>query len=280
MIKRVYHLADIHVRNYHRMEEYAEQLEKIRAYIDEDVRNIGKEECRIVISGDIVDSKTSVSNELYTFVSTFIRQLEQICEVIIISGNHDQIVGNNSRIDTLSGIFTTANFMNAVYLDSYLGYDSGIVIEDNITWALFSIFSDFKRPDIEQARADYPNNVVVGLFHGAIAGSSLNNGTVLDKGTDVDLFKGCDYVMAGDIHKRQIIRRGGCEIVYPGSLIQQTFGETVTQHGIIVWDFEEVDGKNKVSYKPVDFDNDYALYDFEIKSPEDIDSNKEILLNY
>ena len=44
---------------------------------------------------------------------------------------------------------------------------------------------------------------------------------------------------AGDIHKRQEIKRGDVKIVYPGSLIQQTFGETVTQHGFAVWDLEK-----------------------------------------
>jgi CRISPR-associated Cas5-like protein len=151
---------------------------------------------------------------------------------------------------------------------------SGIIIEDNITWALYSIFSDFKRPNIEQARQDYPNNTVIGLYHGTVVGATLNNGMVTENGVTGDLFEGCDFVLAGDLHKRQIIKRGDVRIVYPGSLIQQTFGETITEHGFAVWDVE------KKSYKFIDLPIDYEMYDFEIKSPEDIDKNKEILLNY
>ena len=274
MIKKVIHLADIHIRPYQRLEEYTNKLNDLKENIKGLINSYDKEEVRIVISGDIVHSKNQISNELIAFVSSWIRELEDFGRVIVISGNHDLVVDNKSRIDTLTAIFTAANFQNSIHLDSYLGYDSGIIVEDNVTWALYSIFTDYKRPNIEQAKEDYPNNIVIGLYHGTVVGATLNNGTVMDSGTSCDEFEGCDFVMAGDIHKRQVIKRGDCEIVYPGSLIQQTFGETVTQHGFAVWDLE------KKTYEFVDLPLDYELYDFEIKSPEDLDENKEILINY
>ena len=96
----------------------------------------------------------------------------------------------------------------------------------------------------------------------------------MDSGMSGDEFEGCDFIMAGDIHKRQVIKRGDCEIVYPGSLVQQTFGETITQHGFVVWDLD------KKTYEFVDLPLNYELCDFEIKSPEDLDEDKEILINY
>lgn len=274
MIKKVIHLADIHIRPYQRLEEYTSKLNDLKEKISEIVKPYKKEEVKIVISGDIVHSKNTISNELIAFVSSWIRELEEFASVIAISGNHDLVTDNKSRIDTLTAIFTAANFSNAIHLDSYFGYDSGIIVDDNVTWALYSIFSDFKRPNIEQARKDYPNNIVIGLYHGTIVGATLNNGTVMDSGMSGDEFEGCDFIMAGDIHKRQVIKRGDCEIVYPGSLVQQTFGETITQHGFVVWDLE------KKTYEFVDLPLDYELCDFEIKSPEDLDDDKEILINY
>lgn len=273
-VKKIIHFADVHIRNYQRLEEYTNQLNELKEKIKENVNGLTYEEIRIVISGDIVHSKNTVSNELIAFVSTWIRELEEIGKVVVISGNHDLMVDNMSRIDTLTAIFTASKFENSIHLDSYLGYDSGVVVDDNVTWALYSIFSDYRRPDIEQARKDCPSNTVVGLYHGTIVGATLNNGTVIDSGANGDDFNGCDFVAAGDIHKRQEIKRGDVVIVYPGSLIQQTFGETVTQHGFVVWDLE------KKTHEFVDLSTDYALYDFEIKSPEDIDENKEILINY
>lgn len=274
MIKKVIHLADIHIRPFQRLEEYTNKLNTLKEEISKIIEPYNKDEVKIVISGDIVHSKNTISNELIAFVSSWIRDLEELASVIVISGNHDLVTDNKSRIDTLTAIFTAAKFENSIHLDSYFGYDSGIVVEDNVTWALYSIFSDYKRPNIEQARKDYPNNLVIGLFHGPIVGVTLNNGTVMDSGTSGEDFDGCDFVMAGDIHKRQVIKRGDCEIVYPGSLIQQTFGETVTQHGFAVWDLE------KKTYEFIDLPLDYELYDFEIKTPEDLDENKEILINY
>ena len=274
MIKKIIHLADIHIRNFQRLEEYTSKMNELKEKIAEITKPYKLEEVRILIAGDIVHSKNSISNELIAFVSSWIRELEQYGKVVVISGNHDLMVGNMSRIDTLTAVFTAAQFNNAIHLDSYLGYDSGIIQDENVTWALYSIFTDFRRPDIEQARKDFPNNTIVGLYHGTIIGATLNNGTVMDSGIDGDIFSGCDMVMAGDIHKRQELKRGDVTIVYPGSLIQQTFGETVTQHGFVVWDLEEK------THEFVDLSDDYALYDFEISSVDDIDNNKETLINY
>lgn len=274
MIKKIIHCADLHVRNFQRMDEYAEQLSKFSSMVNDIAKDYKPEEVRIVISGDIVHSKTSISPELIAFVSMWIRDLQKIAEVIVISGNHDLMVNNLTRVDPITAIFQASLFENAIHLDSYFGYDSGIVVEDNVTWALYSIFNDFRRPDIEQAKKDYPDNTVIGLYHGTIVGATLNNGTVMDSGQDGDIFQGCDFVMAGDIHKRQVIKRGDTIVVYPGSLIQQTFGETITQHGFAVWDLE------KKSYEFIELPSEYGLYDFEIKKPEDIDDDKEILMNY
>ena len=274
MIKVVIHTADLHIRNFQRMEEYAEQLSKFTKKVEEIAKNYEPDEVRIVISGDIVHSKTTISPELIAFVSTWIRELQKIAEVIVISGNHDLMVNNLTRIDPITAIFQASQFDNAIHLDSYFNYDSGIIVEDNVTWVLYSIFNDFRRPDIEQAKKDYPDNIVIGLYHGTVVGATLNNGTVMDSGQNGDIFQGCDFVLAGDIHKRQVIKRGDTIIVYPGSLIQQTFGETITQHGFAVWDLE------KKSYDFVELETDYGLYNFEIKTPEDIDNDKEILKNY
>ena len=274
MIKKVIQIADVHIRPYQRLDEYSEQLTKVTELIKDIIAPYEKDEVRIVLCGDIVHSKTSISNELIAFVSTWIRELEGLAEVIVYAGNHDLIVGNNSRMDSITAIFTAANYQNSVYMDAYLNYDSGIVVEDNVTWALYSIFADYRRPDIESAIEQYPDNIVLGLYHGDVVGAVMANGVMVDSGADKDTFSGCDFVLAGHIHKRQVLKRGDTDIVYPSSLIQQNFGETITQHGFAVWDLE------KRKYEFVDVPTDYSLYDFEIKGIEDLDNDKEILKNY
>lgn len=274
MIKLVIQVSDIHIRNVLRHEEYAEQLsiflDKCRELCD----GYHSDEVRIVICGDIVHQKNTISNELITFTSMFIRQLEEIAKVIVIGGNHDLVVNNTHRTDTLTAIFETASFSNTHFLDLELGYESGYVVDDNIIWALYSIYSDFQKPNIDDAKEQYPNNTIIGLYHGMIVGAMLDNGDVADSGNSGDIFNGCNIVMAGDIHKRQILNRGGVKIVYPGSLIQQNFGETVTQHGFVKWDIETLTSTF------IDVESDYGLYKFEINSFDDIDNNEERLVNY
>ena len=274
MIKLIIHFSDVHIRCFARQEEYAEQLTKFIDKCKEISKPYKKEEVRVVCSGDLVHQKNTISNELFVFASTFIRQLEEIAQVIIISGNHDLLVNNTSRKDTMTALFETANFQNSVFVDGYLGFDSGTLIDDNVTWALYSIYADYRKPDIAQARQENPTNTVIGLYHGTIIGATLNNGTVMQDGTDGETFNGCDIVMAGDIHKRQELKRGNVPIVYPGSLIQQTFGETVTQHGFCVWNLEEK------THHFIDLDTEYGLYDFQISGVDDMDENKETLINY
>ncbi|MBR6516694.1 MAG: metallophosphoesterase family protein [Bacilli bacterium] len=273
MIKKVIACSDIHIRNFQRLEEYADTLTIFIEKCREIASKYEKEEVRIVICGDIIHNKNNISPELISFTSNFLRQLEEIAKVIVIAGNHDLIVNNLSRKDAITSIFETANFSNTFLLDNILGYESGYVIDDNITWAVYSIYDNFMKPNIEEAREEYPDNKIVGLYHGVIVGSTLDNGVVMDDGIDRGVFVGCDCVMCGDIHKRQVLRKNGIDIVYSGSLIQQTFGETVTQHGFTVWDMETLE------HEFVDIETEYGLYSFEIDNFDDIDNDKERLKN-
>lgn len=275
MIKCIIHLADIHIRNFVRLEEYSEQLTKVVDKCNEIASKYKKEEVRIVISGDLVHSKNTISNELMVFASYFLRELEEIATVIVIAGNHDLIVENQTRTDTMTALFDTADFKNCKFLDAMLDYKSGCAIDNNVVWCLYSIYEDFLRPTtIEETRETHPNSRFIGLFHGQIVGSTLNNGYISDSGLDTDAFEGCDCVMAGHLHKRQILKRGDTEIVYPGSVIQQNYAETVSQHGFAVWNVEDM------TYEFVDIDSDYGLYDIEINAIDDVDEDKERLINF
>lgn len=274
MIKLVIHVADIHMRNIQRSEEYSEQLNKFIQKCNELTEGYERNEVRILIAGDLYHSKNTITPELITFASSFLRKLELIAPVIVYSGNHDLVLSNLDRKDALSALFQTANFTSCKLLDMVCGYESKCIHDDNVTWALYSIFDDYNRPNIEKAKEDWPNDTVIGLYHGTVVGCSLPNGNIMDDGLSGDKFEGCDIVMAGHIHKHQELRRGNTVIIYPSSLIQQDYGETVTQHGFMVYDLE----KNKRKF--IELENDYAQFDVEINSIDDIDKNEEIIINY
>ena len=271
--KKVIHIADIHIRNMHRHEEYAEQFDKFFEKCREALGDTPRDEARIVIAGDLVHSKNTVSNEVYILVSAFIRRLEEIAPVLVISGNHDLVVSNNSRVDTLTAIFSTANFQDSTFLDYSLGKQSGCYVDGDVVWALYSIHDDYAYPGVDSIRVEYPNSKVIGLYHGTVVGAEMPNGTKASSGLEDDKFSGCDLVMAGHIHKRQDVYRGGVRVCYPGSLIQQDFGETVSGHGFMVWDLETMEGEF------VELESEYGFYSFEIDSETDIDENKEKAVN-
>lgn len=274
MVKLVIHCSDIHIRAKMRFEEYTEQLTKFIKRCKELASDYEKEEVRIVIAGDLVHQKNTITPELMVFASAFIRQLEEIAKVIVIAGNHDLIVNNTDKKDTITSLFETAAFNNAYFLDYELDFNSGYLVDDNITWVVYSIYQDYFAPDISAAKEEYKDNTVIGLFHGMINGVKLDNSTESDCGINKDIFMDCDFVMAGDIHKRQeLTTQNNVKIVYPGSMIQQTFGETIGKHGFAIWNIEN----KTVTYE--DLESDYSLIDIRIEDENSIQENRETLLN-
>lgn len=272
MITKIIHCADIHIRNFLRLEEYQVQLQKFIDKCREIVNQNGAENTRIVIAGDIVHSKTELSPECYTLVSWFLRQLDEICKTIVIAGNHD-ITQNISRLDPLSVVFSMCKFKQVYYLDKELEYQSGIVQDENVNWCLFSAFDGFKIPE-EIDMLDHSGKTFVGLFHGDIKSAKTDAGYVSENGFDASYFSGVDFCLCGHIHKRQEIKYNGIPLVYAGSLIQQDFGENLSKHGFLLWDVEEQ------TYEEVDLENDsYGYYTFTINGEEDIEENNEEILN-
>lgn len=274
MIKYIIGISDIHVRNFKRMEETGEFLNKIVDYCKDFVERNSSEETRIVITGDLFDQKISVSNESVTYVSWLLRRLNEITKTYVICGNHDYLMNNATRMCSLTPIFSMSDFKNCLYLDKELGFASGIYEDDNVAFCLYSTFDDFNRPEIDMYRTQNPDKVLVGLIHADINGASTDVGYVTEKGLNPIHFKNLDFVMAGHIHKRQEIKKDNVKIVYNGSLIQQNMGENLSEHGGVIWDVE------KKTWEPFNIDRgEYGYYKFVIDNIEDIDEDREKLLN-
>jgi hypothetical protein len=62
-------------------------------------------------------------------------------------------------------------------------------------------------------------------------------------------------------------------LAYPSSLIQQNFGESVSNHGFLLWDIES---KNFTEHN---VENRYPYFQFRIKSLEDLENGTEIITN-
>jgi DNA repair exonuclease SbcCD nuclease subunit len=125
-------------------------------------------------------------------------------------------------------------------------------------------------PDINKS-----TNKNIGLFHGPIQGLYTDIGYKFEDGFDKSKFKGCDLVLCGDIHKRQIFDiPGGKKAYMIGSTIQQNFGESVRKHGYGVYDLE------KDEYDFIDLPNPKPFLSFYINSIDCLADGSEKLVNY
>lgn len=274
MIKKIIACSDIHIRNLKRMDETWDMLgsfiNKCREY--KESNGFEDDELRIVVAGDLFENKISVSNEANIAASWFLNSLSEICPVIVVCGNHDYLANNKSRVDSITPIVSIANNDRVQYIDAMMEYNSGILVDKNVAWCLYSTFDDFNRPDFDSP--EYMILTKVGLIHGDINGAVSDTNRVTEKGLDAGVFEGLDFVIAGHIHKFQEIKKNGVKIVYCSSLIQQNNGESIHGHGYVIWDVAECE------YEFVELENqDYGFYKFRINDIVDIEEDKEVLVN-
>lgn len=269
MVKNIVHIADIHIRTFRLHEEYKETMIRFIKQLKELVKDLNSSEVRIAIVGDLVHQKIVISNEQLILGTWFIKELEKIAPVIIIAGNHDLLENNKDRMDSITPMVQFLPEANVNYFK-----ESGCYLDDNIVWCVYSIFDENKRPNIEAARDEFGNDkTYVGLYHAPIINAKTDIGYVIDHGSELEIFEGCDMVLLGDIHKRQSFNHKGIKIAYSSSLIQQNFGENVSKHGFLMWDVETK------TYTEHDVKNNYPYYQFRIKSLEDLETGNEKLTN-
>jgi len=226
----IYHLGDIHIRPLDRHIEYRDVFNNLYTYLNNEP-DIKKS--LIVICGDLIHEKDKITPELIILLREFLKNLSLITDVILFSGNHDLIENNLKRTASLEAL--TQDLENVFYL-KYTGlYEYGPII--------FSLNSLEDEKDFIKIPDDC-KKLKIGLYHGMLKEIAFSNGLL-----SVNDFKDFDYTLLGDIHIRQFMKEN---IAYSGSLIQQNFGESNDNHGLIKWDLW-----NKKSYE-IDIKNDYG----------------------
>jgi DNA repair exonuclease SbcCD nuclease subunit len=258
MVNKLVHFSDLHIRLFKDHDLYREIVKEMLNKFDEIKPD------RIVFTGDLVHSKNQMTPELIDMVSWVLTECSKIAKTVIIIGNHDFLENNMSRLDALTPIIESLKNEEIVYYKN-----RGVYEDENIDWVVYSLMDHNIPPDIEKS-----DRVKIGLFHGPVQGLTTDIGYKFESGFESDKFAGCDLVLCGDIHKRQIFNiPGGKRAYMVGSTIQQNYGETVKNHGFGIYDVE------KDSYDFVDLENPKPFLKFSIKSFEDIENGVEKLTN-
>ncbi len=258
MIKTICHFSDLHIRLYKDHDLYRgiliNMLEKFKEIKPD----------RICFTGDLVHSKNQMTPELIEFIVWILTECSKISKTILIIGNHDFLESNMSRLDALTPIIESLKNDNIVYYKN-----RGVYTDENIDWVVYSLIDHNIPPDIEKSK-----NKKIGLFHGAIQGLTTDIGYKFETGFEVDKFSGCDLVLCGDIHKRQVFNiPNGKKAYMIGSTIQQNYGETINKHGYGIYNVDNDD------YSFVDLENPKPFLSFRLKSYEDILNETEKLVN-
>lgn len=284
MVTKIIACSDIHIPQLKGISEIKEILSSFLTECKKIVENEdGPENVRIVVAGDIFHNKNQITPESIMAANWFFSELDKICKTFIVIGNHDFLMNNTGRVDSLSPLFEIGSYKQVYFLDKELGLQSGIYKDDNIAWCLYSSFTGFNTPEIEMFReadsgTSNPADVYVGVIHGDVNGAITTTNRVTENGLDPGIFDGCDFVIAGHIHKRQEIKKNGVRIVYCSSIRQRDMGESINGHGFVLWDIEDPED---IEYKYVDIPNpNGGFYKFVVNDISDIQNDKEELLNY
>ncbi len=246
---RIAHIADVHWRGLTRHAEYRKSFTNMF----EQFRDLNID--AICLAGDIVHSKTQgISPELIDCLNWWFTEMSRIAPVHIILGNHDGLILNKDRQDAISPILRALNLQNV-----YLYRDSGIYTDPNnpdFAWCAFSPFDEEGYKSVRPTE----DQISIAMYHGAVWGSHTDTDFMLDGDCKMDFFRGFDYVMLGDIHKRQQLDKAG-RIWYCGSPIQQNYGES-GEKGFLVWDIKSKDDFN-VEFFPILHANPFVTVDWQ-----------------
>lgn len=246
-VKKIYHVSDVHIRNFKRHEEYRRVFSRLKDYIEKD----NEPNSVILITGDIVHSKTDVSPELIQEVTYLFKLLSSVRHTIITAGNHDTNLKNSDRLDALSPVVEAINSDRVHYLK-----DGGVYQIANFFLCVWSVFDQPK--DYLRAK-DFEGSFKIATYHGSVNNAlaygeyKLNHAKV-----SVEDFEGYDLVLLGDIHKFQYLNEEKT-IAYPGSFIQQDHSED-THHGILVWNLKDK------SSEFVEIENDTCYFTLQVDS--------------
>ena len=248
-IEKIYHLADVHIRNLKRHKEYREVFSHLYEYISSTMND----KSIIVVAGDIVHAKTDMTPEVIEMTQTFLKSLADMLPTIVIPGNHDANLNNPSRLDALSPIVNALNHPNLHYLK-----DDGVWKMGGISFSHSSVFSETKGiiPAAE-VHGDYK----IALYHAPVDKVKTEHGFEIEnKNVSVDSFDGYDLVLLGDIHvPNQSLNKEGT-IKYCGSTIMQNHSEAkYPEHGLLVWDVQT----KQSEFVPIHNDYGYVTIDVE-----------------
>ena len=253
-VEIIIHISDIHIKSSDDREtEYLTVFGRFYDFLKE------KDNSKVltVITGDLLDDETTPY--AITQLKNFIINICKYSRCLIIKGNHEIMLNRDIyELNKLTSVLFSLNTDKPMYL---LDNDGNYHFK-NVTFTYTSLYST----EVTECKPK-KNNIAIGLYHGTVKEVFDMENKYTNSGRfQMEDFNNYDYILLGDIHKRQKIGKNG---YYAGSLIQQNVKEDINKGGYII---------NLKTNKVDEFDiiNDYAQIAVTVDKDGtmDIDVNK------
>jgi len=245
------HISDVHIRKTRRHEEYRIVLDNLISSLESFAID------RIVVAGDLLHNKTDLSPEAVHLASKYLDALSNIAPVDLILGNHDCVINQHNRLDSLTPI---VELLQKKGKPIHFYTDSELVDQGGVVYGIFAQQHTQHQWPIEFEREE--GKKYVALHHGPIDGSRTSASHRIESEVDQSVFRNYDFGMLGDIHSRQAMmldKNGKVKVAYSGSLIQQNFGEEI-EKGFLLWDLDQ----KKCTF--IEVANDWGFKTFRLDS--------------
>jgi DNA repair exonuclease SbcCD ATPase subunit len=254
----LYHISDIHIRlNPERFDEYSQVFDKVFAFIDSHPK---KDTAISIITGDIFHSFNVHNNCSNALFHKLICGLSNRTPVLLMIGNHDMSKREEGLIDNIFSLIGGLYAYKPIHYQRF----SGCVRFGNVLFGISSLYDNgiIAYNEVIKSPIYGKHCHVVGCYHGMIreASTLLKMNTENGRVKNINEFGKYPFMLLGDIHKPLQINGNTC---YAGSLIQQTFGEDVNEHGILVWSLN-----NDPCHTFHTISNDYSMVNLTIKKGE------------
>jgi DNA repair exonuclease SbcCD ATPase subunit/predicted phosphodiesterase len=265
-------ISDIHWRGITRHDEYTDVFNKLFHQLKTQVKPD-----YILCGGDIFHTKTQgITPEVIDKITWMFKELASIAPVYSILGNHDGNLTNDNRQDTISPIVSA---MNDPRITLFKKSGNHIIPNTIINLCVLSCFDEAGWDNV-QTDEDLIN---IAMFHGSVMGCATDSDWVMSHGeAEFSMFERFNFALLGDIHKEQFLGYRSHDgvtrdmkpwIGYPGSLVQQNYGEG-TVKGYHVWDIRS-NRDWDVTFNQIENDYQFAT----IKWQGSVDTTIEEALN-
>ncbi len=233
------HISDIHIHNLKYHKEQKEVFSKVYEHLRKEKVDY------VLLTGDLFHVKSNVTPEAYQSAAEFLKSLADIAQTHVILGNHDLILSNKSRLDSVSPVIEALND-NRIFFHKHS--EECTIENGKIVLNIMSIVDE----QSEWIPIEDPSKINIAVYHGSIAGVVTDQNYVIEHGEiGIEKFEGFDYVMLGDIHRTNQCLDPEGRVRYAGSLCQNNFGEE-NNKGFLIW---EIESKEKFSVRHIHIPN-------------------------